>query len=100
MRAPFRWGSTTSSRTRSMLERLEQERAALEEELRVLRERILRAEIARVHFADLFEHAPIAYVVLDRNGTIKEANGGAAALLCATTASLENVPLTRVVTID
>ena len=82
------------------LERLEQERGALEEELRVLRERSERAEIARARFADLFEHAPVAYVVLDRNATIKEANAGAAALLCTTTASLEDAPLLHVATIE
>jgi PAS domain S-box-containing protein len=83
-----------------MLERMQQERGALEEELRVLRERSERAEIARTHFADLFERAPIAYLVLDRNGVIKVANGSAVALLCTTAESLEDVPLQSIVTLE
>ena len=81
------------------LEALESERASLEEQLRILRERTERAEYARAAFADLFTHAPLAYCVLDRNGNIEDANDAAATLFCTTQAALDRAQLTHVVAI-
>lgn len=81
------------------LDALESERAALEEELRLLRERHARAELARESFADLFAQAPLAYCVIDRNGTIEDANDAAAILFCTSAGALEHAQLTHVVTV-
>lgn len=79
------------------LEALESERATLEEELRLLREKNERAEISRARFADLFAQAPLAYCVMDRNGTIEDANEAAATLFCTSASALEHAQLTHVV---
>jgi len=79
------------------LEQLEVERAELEEQLRILRERSERAEIARATFADLFANAPAPYCVLDRNGVIEDANDAAATLFCMDAGALERAQLFHVV---
>ncbi len=78
---------------------LEAEHAALEEQMRLLRERSERAEIARTRFSDLFAQAPLAYCVLDRDGTIQEANDAAATLFCVTDQALDGAQLAHVATI-
>src|SRR5438067_654078 len=75
------------------LEAFETEHTALEEELRLLREKSQRSEVARATFADLFTQAPLAYCVLDRNGTIVDANDQAATLFCASASSLAGAQL-------
>lgn len=88
----------SASNTR-MLDGLEEERAALEKQLRLLREQSERAENAHTRFVDLFEHAPVAYLVMDRNATIKSANAAAAALLCSSADELVGSQLIRLVPI-
>lgn len=81
------------------LQQLEVERAELEEQLRVVRERSDRAEIARARFADLFASAPSAYCVLDRDGVIEDANDAASTLFCVDASALVRARLLHVVTI-
>src|SRR5262245_58714135 len=55
-----------------------------QEELQVQHEQLLQSqrdlEMARDRFAELFDFAPIGYVVLDSGGVIREANLAAAVL--------------------
>ncbi|HEX4516474.1 MAG TPA: PAS domain-containing protein [Polyangiaceae bacterium] len=79
------------------LEALLAEHVALAEELRLARERSERAEIARATFADLFAQAPLAYCVLDRNGTIEDANDATATLFCTSSSALAGAKLVHLV---
>jgi PAS domain S-box-containing protein len=92
--------SSPSPNNVRLLKSLEEERAALADEARQLRERSESAESSRGHFADLFDQAPVAYLVLDRSGTIQIANAAAATLFCTGASSLEGTALSRVAVID
>lgn len=59
----------------------------------------LHASLAasRAVYFDLFEHAPVGYLVLDESGQIVEANQTAASVLGVPRKSLVSSPLTRIV---
>jgi PAS domain S-box-containing protein len=57
-------------------------------------------EESRARYADLFDLAPVAYCIFDRNGVIKDMNIAAATLLRTNRAALIGVPFARAVQID
>jgi PAS domain S-box-containing protein len=75
---------------------LEELRAA-EEELRVqgaeLQDTIEHADQQRRRYQDLFDHAPVAYLITDAAGLIQEINAAAVALLRLTPAEAAREPL-------
>jgi len=79
------------------LERLVQELAAREEELRVQQTQLLESQVAleeaRDRYTLLFDFAPVGYLVLDGSGMIREANLSAAALLGVERGRLAGAPL-------
>ena len=62
------------------------------EELRRIQDEL---EISRARYVDLYDFAPVGYVILNRGGMIAEANLTLAALLGVPRGSLINEPLTR-----
>src|SRR5215471_1104111 len=74
-----------------------EELSAAEEELRTQNERLQEAHIAlfeeRERYRELFEQAPVAYIVTDRHGTIKSANRAAARLLMCRSDRLRGKPI-------
>lgn len=68
-----------------------------QEELRVQNEELMATrmdlEAERQRYVELFEYAPDGYLVTDVNGTIREANVQAAAMLKYTSANLRGKPL-------
>jgi PAS domain S-box-containing protein len=68
-----------------------------EEELRQQNDELLEAhrrlELERLRFVELFEQAPVAYVVTDSNGQIRAANRAASALLGVSVRHLTGKPL-------
>ncbi len=76
-------GSLSPEETHELIEDLRLHQTELEmqnEELKRAREVI---EESREKLSDLYDFAPVAYLTLDRNGVIEEANLTAAALLAA-----------------
>src|SRR5262245_22978680 len=71
------------------------------EEVTVQNEQLLKAqhelELARDRFADLYDFAPIGYLLLDVHGTILDINLAGAALLGKHRSSLVKLPLTSLV---
>jgi PAS domain S-box-containing protein len=72
------------------VETAEEELSAQNEELTAVREAL---EIERHRYFELFERAPVGYIVTDGAGTIREANRAAAALLNASQRALQGKPL-------
>src|SRR5262245_8523199 len=74
-----------------------EELSAAEEELRAQNERLQEAHFAlleeRERYRELFDHAPVAYIVTDVNGTIKSANQAAARLLMCRADLLRGKPI-------
>jgi PAS domain S-box-containing protein len=73
---------------RNLVQELEIHRAELEVQNRELRESQTLLEESRARYADLYDFAPIAYLTLDRQGRIADANLTAAAFLRTDRANL------------
>ncbi|MFP4317239.1 MAG: PAS domain S-box protein [Desulfovibrionales bacterium] len=71
-------------------EELQQANEELELQAEKLRESAAQEELARTKYHDLFEHAPVGYMVLDARGTILEVNVTAADMLTADRSALYN----------
>ena len=70
-----------SSDLGQLLQQLQVQRMELETENRELREAKQELEESRDRFADLYDNAPVGYLVLDKEGVIKELNLTSAGLL-------------------
>jgi PAS domain S-box-containing protein len=68
-------------------------------ELEIQNEELRQAQVdlshAHDHYADLYDFAPVGYVILDRGGTILNANLTAAAMLGVERRELLQTPITR-----
>jgi PAS domain S-box-containing protein len=88
-------------RTRD-LERLVQSLEVYQEEVRGQNEKLIETQVALeqslARFAELYEHAPVAYLTLDRNGVVLEANRTALSLLHVRREALVGAPLLFYVT--
>jgi PAS domain S-box-containing protein len=82
-----------------LLHELQIHQVELEMQNKQLRDTQEQLEESRGRYADLFDLAPVAYCVLDRNGTIEDANLAASTLLRMSRSSLVGLPFSRVVTI-
>lgn len=82
-----------------LLHQLQVHQVELETQNQQLAQTQTDIEHARARYADLFDHAPVAYCVFDRGGVIREVNATAATLLRASRSGLVGVPFTRVVEI-
>ncbi len=82
-----------------LLHELQVHQVELEMQNKQLRDAQQQLEESRSRYADLFDLAPVAYCVFDRNGTIEDANLAAAALLRMNRSALVGLPFSRVVTI-
>src|SRR5947209_3122919 len=56
-------------------------RELLDEELEALREAQQATELSRARYADLYDYAPVGYVIFDAIGIVKEVNITAAEML-------------------
>lgn len=74
-----------------------EELSTAEEELRAQNERLQEAQVAlleeRERYRELFEQAPVAYVVTDVHGTIRSANRAAARLFLCRSDRLQGKPI-------
>ncbi len=74
-----------------------QEVEVAEEELSQQNEELIAArealELERHRFQDLFEGAPVGYLVTDSSGVIRQVNRAAAGLLCGVESALPGKPL-------
>ncbi|HEY1957312.1 MAG TPA: ATP-binding protein [Polyangiaceae bacterium] len=82
-----------------LLHELEVHQVELEAQNRQLLEQQEELEEARNRYFDLFEGAPVAYCVLDRNGVIEDANGATATLIRTSRAALVGIPFARAVSV-
>ena len=87
--------ATTPVDVQQLLRELRVRQIALEMQNEELRRARQEAEHARQQYHELFEHAPVCYVILDAGGRILRANRGALALLGGTTNDLVGSFLTR-----
>ena len=83
-----------------LLQDLQVHQVELEMQNRQLAETQHELEESRARYADLFDLAPVAYCLFDRNGIVRDLNVAAATLLRTNRASLVGVPFTRIVDID
>src|SRR5262245_6740208 len=92
---------TRSSSGGLMVHELIHELQVYMEEVTVQNEQLLKTqhelEVARDRFADLYDFAPIGYLLLDVHGTILDINLAGAALLGKPRAFLQKLPLTSLV---
>ena len=89
----------TSPDPSRLLEELQVHQVELEMQNRQLAETQHELEESRSRYADLFDLAPVAYCLFDRNGVVRDVNVAAATLLRTNRASLIGLPFTRVVEI-
>jgi PAS domain S-box-containing protein len=75
-----------------LVHELEVHRVELELQNEELRRAQGEIERSRIRYADLYDFAPVAYITLDRNGLIQEANLKAAELLGVPRANLIKTP--------
>lgn len=88
-------GSATSAATKHLVHELrvhQIELAMQNEDLRHTQEAL---ELAKARYFNLYDLAPVGYVILSEAGSIEEANLAAAMLLTASRSHLVGVPLTR-----
>lgn len=83
-----------------LLHELQTHQVELEMQNKQLREAQEQLEESRSRYADLFDLAPVAYLVFDRNGTIEDANLAAATLLRMNRSALVGLPFSRAVNIS
>ncbi len=82
-----------------LLHELQVHQVELEMQNKQLREAQEQLEESRSRYADLFDLAPVAYLVFDRNGAIEDANLAAATLLRMNRSAMIGLPLSRIVNI-
>jgi PAS domain S-box-containing protein len=85
----------SSEETQPMLHELEVHQIELEMQNEALRRTQSELEAARARYFDLFDLAPLGYVMLSEKGLILEANLTAAKMLGADKHALDNQPLMR-----
>ena len=77
--APASGDKATDSRFERLVHELRVHQVELELQNEELRDSRERAEAASSRYRDLYDHAPVAYLSVDRNGTIRGANVAAVA---------------------
>jgi len=90
----------SSQEVRGLVYSLEADRTELETEIRRLVERRSRIEEARNRYSDLYESAPLGYLLISDGGRIRDLNHTFADLVGVDRESLEGTPLAELVAAD